>query len=292
MAELAPALPRAQLALGGATAVGVVALVRADRRAALLALLGFLALSWLAPVTLPAAGAALSAAGLVTLLLASPGGLRARLAKPLVGALFLALLLGLLLMRPDHPGAPSDAGRDPLGSLRALLRGYDLWTFGLVLAFVDAAWLVALGQRAWRERSRPRRRPRPALLFLFVLAALTLLLVLAGELLLELAHPWLAARFTLAVPELLLLFLPGGVLLLASVVHELGPGAREAGSEHSATPGGAGGPVPGGSSGGSSTPGGAGGAGDSRDASTGEELRSAASAPGSPGLDRPAPEVS
>lgn len=231
LAALAPALPRAQLALGAATALAIPALVRADRRAAFLSILGFLSLAWLTPLTLPAAGPGLVGAGLVTLLLAAPGGLRARLVKPLAGALFLGLAASLWLVVDKLPSEPLAVPTpDVLGafdSLRGLLRGYELGAFGIVFALVDAAWLIALFLRPWRELPG-RRHPRPALLFLFVLALLSLLSCLLGELLLEQLMPELAARFAMALPELLLLYLPGGVLLLAAVAGELGTRAEAA----------------------------------------------------------------
>ena len=230
LTHLVPALPRAALAAGGATALALPALARADRRAALLAVVGFLSLAWLAPVTLPAAGPALSLAGLASLLLAAPGGLRARLGPPLGVALFLAGAIGLLLLAPVPPPAGTpDPILTPLAGLEALLDGYAPARFGLVLALVDAAWVLALLRRPWRalpERpgGGPGRHPRPALLFLFACAALGLLATLMVRLLLEQAHPWLAPRLVGATPELLQLLLPGGLLLLVAVLTEAAAG--------------------------------------------------------------------
>lgn len=218
----AAALPHAVLAATACAAFGAIWLIRADRRAAYLAILAGLSLAWLTPGELAPVAPALVTAALLTLFFATPAPGRQRLVTPLVLALVLGLAVGftLALHATGLQAIPEDATA-LLDPARALTASYDPRLFGITFMLVDAAWLVLLFRRPWRG---DRIRPRPELFFAFLLA--TSLFVFSTSAILGHQGLWprTAGAWRNAAPSLLALLAPSAILMLALSADELLPG--------------------------------------------------------------------
>jgi hypothetical protein len=227
---LAP-VPMMALLFTGGTALGYVSLRRADRRAAILALISFTGVPFLAPAHLAGSAVGLALAGLLSLLVLTPGVGRARIAKLLFTCLVITIAAGILRFPSAHFAAiASDPEQLPPIStiVTAAFAGYRVETFGILFAIIDATGLALILRRPWRSGGGPDRAqlPRPELAFLFAVALLGWVLAMGAELVVEGKYPMARLLWNESIVQLLVLLAGPGMLMACIGVPALFPAQR------------------------------------------------------------------
>ncbi|MDG1500637.1 MAG: hypothetical protein P8N31_05985 [Planctomycetota bacterium] len=218
-------VPKLALLFTGATALGYIALRRADRRAATLAAIAFTALPFHASPNLAATTTGLALAGVLSLLILTPSNGRARSIKLFATCLAVTIAAGILRFPTEHFAALPTEDLPAFSSIfQAALYGYSLW-FGILFALIDVTGIALLVRRPWRQ-NRTQSLPRPELAFVFAVALFGWLLPTGLEIVVEGMHLGARAQWQQSIFQLLVLLAGPGVLMVATGLPALFPSNR------------------------------------------------------------------